>query len=217
MSKYVKDLLTTELKSRYESMDSAVWVELVGADGITTNLFRRDLRNKKMRAEVVKNSIFRRAADASKLSPLAKAMSGPAMLVTGGDSAIEVAKVLKDWLPKLPMMKLRGAILEGEFIDEKIVVGLATMPSKRDLQARVAGLLRSPGGRLASAILSPGGNVAGCLKALVEKLEKAGPAVSDASPAEASATTAEAPAAEAPAAAAPAAEPPAEQGPAASA
>jgi hypothetical protein len=46
------------------------------------------------------------------------------------------------------------------------------MPGKRDLQAQLVAMVLSPGGKLVSAILSGGGNVAGCLKAMIDKLEK---------------------------------------------
>ena len=70
-------------------------------------------------------------------------------------------------------LKVHAALVEGEFLDEKAVQGLARMPSRRDLQARVVAILCSPGANLAALLLSGGGNIAGCLKSLVEKLEKA--------------------------------------------
>lgn len=171
MSKYVKDMISSELQSRYSGLDSALWVELVGADGITTNLFRRELRGKKMRIEMVKNSLFRRAVDAKPLERLGKSIEGPAALVTGGDSLVEVAKVIEQWLPRMKGMKLRGALIEGEYLDERAVQGLAKMPTKRDMQGRVASAILSPGAKIAGAVRAPGANIAGCLKALMAKLE----------------------------------------------
>jgi large subunit ribosomal protein L10 len=176
MSKPVKELVTKELRSRYGELDSALWVELIGADGITTNEFRRDLRSHNIRLEIVKNSLFRQACGDGRLAPLAKGLTGPAALVTGGDSLIEAARIVEEWMPKIKGLKLRGAVLEGEFFDQQRVETLSKMPSKRDLQARIAGCLCSPGASLAAAILSGGGLVAGCVKALIEKLEKQGDA-----------------------------------------
>lgn len=173
MSKPVKEMISNELSSRYAELSSALWVELVGADGITTNQLRRELNNKQMRLEMVKNALLRRAVEGAPLARMAREMYGPAALVTGGDSVIEVAKVVEEWLPKIKGLKLRGAMLEGEYLDEAQVQGLAKMPTKRDMQGRIASIAMSPGAKLASAINSGGGNIAGCLKALIEKLEKA--------------------------------------------
>lgn len=176
MSKLVKSLITDELQSRYTQMDSALWVEILGVDGITTNDFRRALHKKAMKLEVVKNALLRRACGEGPLAPLAKTLAGPAALITGGESVIEAAKVVEEWQPKMKGLRLRGALLEGQLIDEKMVQGLAKMPTKRDLQGQVAAAARSPGAKLASAILAPGGAIASCLKSLMEKLEKGGDA-----------------------------------------
>ena len=174
MSKLVKDIITRELESRYSDKNNAVWVEMVGIDGITTNQFRRDLRARKMRLEVIKTSLFRRAVGDGPLGRLAEALEGPASLVTGGESAIEVAKMLEEWGPKFPKesFRVRGAMLEGELLDEQRAQRLAQMPSKRDLQARLVSILLSPGRNVVAAAQAPGRNVLGCVKALIEKLEK---------------------------------------------
>lgn len=186
MSKPVKELLTRELAGRYQAVRNAIWVELVGVDGITTNEFRRVLRDRNMRLEVVKTSLFQAACKDGPLAKLAAALHGPVALVTGGESAIDAAKLLDEWLPKLQTkLRLRGAVLEGEYLDEKRVKDLSRMPSQRDLLARVAMVIMTPGGRLASAIAAPARNVAGCVKALVEKLEKQAPEAREAPAAEA--------------------------------
>lgn len=176
MSKPVKEMITRELASRYETASNAVWVEMVGVDGITTNEFRRDLRSRQMRLEVVKTALLHRACAHGPLAPLAKALQGPAALLTGGQTAIDIAKVLEQWALKFQnKVRVRGAVLEGEYLDEQRVKGLASMPSKRDLQGRIVQIVLTPGGRLAAALLAGRGNLAGCLKALIEKLEKSAP------------------------------------------
>lgn len=172
MSKLVKNLIGDELKQRYSDVESAVWIEIVGMDGITNNLFRRALHGKQMKLEVVKTSLLRRVLADAPLKKLADKLEGPAALITGGESAVTIAKLVEEWLPKSKNLKLRGALLEGELIEEKRVGELSRMPTKRDMQARVAGMIRSPGAKLSAAILSPGGNIAGALKAMIEKLEK---------------------------------------------
>lgn len=171
MSKRVKGLIVDELRSRYAELDSAVWVEFVGCDGNTNNEFRRELREKELRLEIVKNALFRRAVVDGPLATLGDSLDGPAAIVTGGESAIDAAKVIDEWLSKIGGMKLRGAVLEGEYLDESRVAGLAKMPTKRDMQARIAGIIRAPGANLAAAALAGGGNIAACIKTIIGKLE----------------------------------------------
>ncbi len=176
MSKLVKQLVTQELAARYGQESTAVWVELTGVDGIASNALRRELRARRMRLEIVKNALFRRACAAGPLARLAEALTGPAALITGGESATEIGKLLEEWLPKLPTLKVHAALVEGEFLDAQAVKNLARMPTKRDLQGRVVAIALAPGANLAAALLSGGGNIAGCLKVLIEKLEQAEPA-----------------------------------------
>lgn len=172
MSKPVKELMTTALRSRYSGLDSALWVEFLGCDGLTNNEFRRALHGKQMKLEVIKTSLLRRAVSGNKLEPLAKTVAGPAALITGGESVIDAAKIVEEWMPKIKGMKLRGAMLDGELLPEKDVPSLAKMPTKKDVQAQIAGAVRSPGGKLAAAILASGGGIAACIKTIIEKLEK---------------------------------------------
>jgi large subunit ribosomal protein L10 len=171
MSKRVKELLTHELKSRYSDADSALWVEFMGVDGKTNNEFRAELHEREVRLEIVRNSMFRRAVAGCPLEPLSERMKGPSALLTGGESLVDVAKIVHAWLPKMPSVRLRGAVLEGEYVDEQRVETLHKMPTKQEALARVAGAARSPGARLAAAIQSGGSNVAACVKALIEQLE----------------------------------------------
>ena len=172
MSKPVKDMITNELQQRFADLENALWLEFSKVDGVTTNQLRRMLSGKQMRMEVVKNSLFRRAVGDGALKPLADSLKGPAAIISGGDSLIEVAKAVEEWLPKLPGLKFKGAVLEGEWLDESKVGFLSKMESKADLQAKIAMIVLSPAGKLASAINSGGSNVAGALKAMIEKLEK---------------------------------------------
>jgi len=172
MSKFVKDLITRELRSRYGPLDSAIWVEMIGVDGIMTNEFRRELRRAGMRLEVIRNSLFKRAVADRPLGKLAQALEGPAALITGGDSIVDVARFLEEWLPKIKGLKVRGAVLEGEYLDERAAASLSKLPTKRDLRARLVSSLLAPGGQLAGALLSAHRRVAGCLHTLIDKLEK---------------------------------------------
>lgn len=173
MSKLIKDMITDELKTRYADCENAVWIEFVGVDGLTTTEFRTDLHKHDMRLEVVKNSLLRRAVEGGPLSKLAAKLQGPAALLTGGESPVAIAKLLEDvWMGKIQSLKLRGALIDGELIDENAIDQLSKMPTKADLQAKVALCILTPGKKIAGAIQSPGAKIAACVKEVISKLEK---------------------------------------------
>jgi large subunit ribosomal protein L10 len=196
MSKPVKEMIARDLEARFAGEQNAVWIELVGVDGVTTNDFRRALRGKHMHLEVVKTSLLKRACSGKPMARLADKVEGPVALVTGGESAIDVGKLLDEWLPKMPKhLRVRGALLEGEYLDEAACKDLSKLPTRADLQSRVVSIILTPGGKIVSAALGPGRQIAGILKSLIEKLEKAEPAAAS----EAAAAAPEAAASAAPA------------------
>jgi large subunit ribosomal protein L10 len=175
MSKPVKDLVTKEYSDRYGELDSACVVSVIGLDGIAANRLRRELLTRKIKLQVVKNSLARRAFAQSKLAPLSKGLDGPCALVTGGESIIDVAKFLVETKTKYPQIELRVGIVGGE--PELIPVEqMARMKSRLELIGEIAMLLASPGRRLAGCIQGPGGRLAGVIKAIAEKQEQGGEA-----------------------------------------
>ncbi|MBP7933920.1 MAG: 50S ribosomal protein L10 [Phycisphaerae bacterium] len=174
MSKPIKDLMTQEYRHRYGNLDGACIVSVIGLDAIATNKLRGELRAKNLRLQVVKNSLAKRAFGDTALAPINAALKGPCALVTGGESVIDAAKALVGLKKNYPKMELLVGVLDGD--SELVgVEQLAIMKSRTETLADLAGLIRSPGGRLAGCLLG-GGRIAGCLKALIEKAEKAAPA-----------------------------------------
>ena len=171
MSKLVKDMMIRDLHGRYGELESAVWVEMVGADGNTTNAFRGDLHKHDMKIEIVKTALFRRAVAEGKLAPLGNELTGPSAIVYGGESAIDISKVLDPWIDKIDGLKVRGAVLEGEYLNEQQCETLSKMPTKRDLQGKVLSIALAPGANLMGAVAGPGRMVLGCVKAMIGKLE----------------------------------------------
>lgn len=168
MSKSVKDVITQEYASRYSDADSACVVSVIGLDAISTNKLRGELKAKNIRLQVVQNNLARRALAQSTLAPLGAVLEGPCALVTGGDSMIDVAKLLVSLKKTYPKVELKIGMLEGdpELID---VERMSKFKSRLELLADVAMLIASPGRRLAGCLQSPGGKIAGCLKAIADK------------------------------------------------
>ncbi len=171
MSKPVKDLITKEYLDRYGKLDSACVVSVIGLDAISTNKLRGELAARKIRLQVVKNSLARRAFAETALGPLGQALDGPCALVTGGESIIDVAKLLLETKKTYPNIELKFGILSGDK-DLLTIEKLAAMRSRQELLGEIAMLILSPGARLAGAIQSPAGRIAGCIKTIADKADK---------------------------------------------
>jgi large subunit ribosomal protein L10 len=174
MSKYVKGLIESELKSviTENSLSEFMVVSIMGVGGVDNNIMRGELKQKGVRLAVVKNSLFKRALSDESLDGAGELFDGPCAIVYGGDSIVDVAKDLSDWTKKLSALEIKGAYLDGSVLDAKGAQNLAKMPTRKELLAQVAATISAPGAKLAGALTGPASRVAGCVKTIIEKAEK---------------------------------------------
>jgi len=171
MSKKIKGIIQKELASRFEDVKECVVVSICGINGIDNNLMRGELRKNNIRLNVVKNSLARGAMKNLGFSNVGSLLQGPCAVAFGSDDVVSLAKIMVEWDQKLEHFHIKGGYLDGQVLDAQMVQNLSKMPNRSELQAAVVMLAKSPGSRLAGAIGSPAGTIAGCVKALVKKLE----------------------------------------------
>jgi large subunit ribosomal protein L10 len=176
MSKFVKDILTNELKDCYAGVEGGCVVELAGLDVHSTEAIRRKLMTKDARMRIVKNSLARRAFTGTGLAPLGAELVGPCALVTSPTtSSVEIAKTLVELAREFTKLKLKQALPDGD-TSVVTVEELSKMRSKGELLGEVLMLVTSPGRKLAGCLAGPQSRIVGCIKAMADKEEEAAPA-----------------------------------------
>lgn len=173
MSYFVKSLVRDEYQEKFDGVKEFVVVNMTGTSGVDNNILRGELMKKGIHMTVVKNSLMRLALRKLELDGACAVFeSGPCTVAYGGDSVVDVAKELVDWSKKIKTMEFRGAFVDGVVLDGSSVKDLSKMPNRAELQGQIVQLTLSPGSNLAGALLGPGGVIAGCVKSVIEKLEK---------------------------------------------
>lgn len=159
MSKYVKELVTRDLKRRLEGVSDAVLVSCTGMDANTTNELRCELDSKGIHMMVVKNSLARRATEGSSLAAGFEGNRGQIAVLWGSSDYVslvkEVVRLDKDSV-KYGKFVAAGGVMDGERIDEAGIKEISKWPSREEQISMLVGQILGPGANLNAALLGPG-------------------------------------------------------------
>lgn len=181
MSKFVKDLITNDLKQRLDGVENALLVSVAGLDANKNYRLRKTLRDKNISLLVIKNSMARRAAEGTPLAAAFEQMEGSLAVVWGAEDIVSLAKEItrltqdKQYEPFVA----RGGVMDGARLTAEQVKQVSKWPSREEQLSIVAGQILSPGARLVSQLTAAGGALASQIKQKSEgegEAAEAGPA-----------------------------------------
>ena len=171
MSKYVKDLLTQDLKSRLDGVEDCVLANVIGLDANETTALRKRLRDKEIGLMVVKNSLARRATVGTSLAPAFEGLEGTAAVLWGAEDFVSLVKevVELDKDDSFEQFKARGGVMDGEALSAEKVHEISKWPNREEQLSLLVGQILGPGSQLSAQLIGPGATLASQVKELVEK------------------------------------------------
>ena len=161
MSKYLKQLITDELKSRFDGVSDALLVDVIGMEANNTVELRKELRDKGIKLLVVKNSLARRATEGTPLAPAFEGATGTVAVVWGGEDVVSLAKEVTklaeggNYEPFAP----KGGVMDGAALSSDDVKAVSKWPSRTEQLSILVGQILSPGANLAAQLAGPGGKL----------------------------------------------------------
>lgn len=148
----------------------AVLADYRGLDVSAISELRNSLRENDITLIVAKNTLVKKATQASakEISQL-EVFTGPMAIAFGVDE-VEPARLMADFAKSNPALEIVGGIDEaGEVLTREAVMALAQLPSREQLLAQVVGTVAAP---LSGVVRVLNGNLSGLVYALQAIKEK---------------------------------------------
>ncbi len=157
----LKQQQVEEIKAKISSAKSIVIIDYMGLNVAEDTAFRKDLRNAGVEYQVLKNRLVKLAFNELGYTQFDGALNGPTAVAFSSSDAIAPARIIVDNIKKLNKMKAKCGMVEGEYLDEKGVKEIASIPSREILIAKMLG-----------SMLSPITGLAVCLNKIAENMEQ---------------------------------------------
>jgi ribosomal protein L10 len=173
MSKFVKNLISDELRRRLEGVENALLVSVAGLDANKNSRLRKTLREKNIELMVVKNSLAARATEGTPLAAAFQEMEGSLAVVWGAEDIVSLAKHItalagdKQYEP----FAARGGVMDGSRLTSEQVAAVSKWPSRQEQLSILVGQILSPGATLVAQLTGAGGALASQIKQKGEEKE----------------------------------------------
>ena len=172
MTREEKDLQIKELTQMLADNSVLYLTDATGLNSEETTQLRRACYKNDVRMRVVKNTLLRRAMEASAgtdFSELYEVLSGQTALLVGNVGNAP-AKILKEFRKKSDMPTLKAAYVEeSTYLGDDQIDALTAIKSKDEIVAELIALLQSPMKNVVGALNSGGNTISGLVKALQDR------------------------------------------------
>ena len=153
---------------------SAVWV--VDYCGLTVKdiqALRVAIRESGASMKVYKNTLMHIALDEAGLPTLDDILEGPSAFVFAGAGVAADAKAVKTFAKTNQNLEIKGGLMEGEQVSAAQVEAIASLPSREELLAQIAGAISGVARGLAVALNGVPSGLAQVTKAVADQKEAA--------------------------------------------
>jgi large subunit ribosomal protein L10 len=180
MSKAIKEMQMTSLRDTFGEVRDMVVLSVKGLDCHADHSFRAALRKKKVRLQVVKNSLTSKIFGEMGLAAAQTATywAGPTTLAWGapGVSIAEISRAIEAELKNTKMaaaykdkVAVKGAIAEGQPVGFDVAL---KMPTREEAIAQIVGMILGPGSAIAGCLTGPASQIASQIQTISEKTEE---------------------------------------------
>ena len=134
-----------ELKDKLTRSSVVIGADYRGLSVGEATALRRAVREAGLQMQVVKNTLFLRAAEAAGLPDAGELAEGPTAIIFGFDDPVAPIKTVVEYQRQARnAFAPRKAFLDGSIVPGNRLSDIASLPPKEELIAQIAGALQSP-------------------------------------------------------------------------
>lgn len=144
MDRTTKESQVDELKDKLGRITSLVLADYRGIDVPTVTGLRDEFRKVQSEYRVYKNTLIKLAVKGTQMEGISRYLEGPTAIIFSYESPSAPAKVATKFSKEQEKFILKGGYFEGQVLDVKGLEGLATLPGKEELRAKLLATFMAP-------------------------------------------------------------------------
>jgi large subunit ribosomal protein L10 len=163
-----KQQVVEELGSIFAKSGVVVVAHYAGLTVAQMQDLRRRMRAAGGAVRVAKNRLAKIALEGNPAQDMGQFLKGQTVLAYSEDP-VAAAKVARGFAKDNKDYVILGGAMGAQVLDQQGVETVASMPSREELIATIAGMIGAPASNLAAAIGAPASDIAGILTTLEER------------------------------------------------
>jgi len=144
MQKELKVKSVKDIKEKFEKSKVIVLTDFKGLTMTQMSLLRKKLRPIDAEFKVYKNTLISRAIKDKSYDGIDPLLTGSTAIVFGYNDQLGPTKVISQFMKENEKLSIKGGLLDGKFIDPKMIAALAKLPSREVLLAKLLGTMKAP-------------------------------------------------------------------------
>ena len=158
-----------ELTEKLERAKGVYLTDYIGLNVQDITDLRREFYENDVEYLVTKNTLLKIAANNSNLNDLDSVLNGSTAVAFSYEDPTSPARVIKKFTKDNELPKVKGIVIDGDFIDGGEFDRIANLPPKEESLAKFVALLQSPVIKLIWGLKSPMSDMTNMLNNLKEK------------------------------------------------
>ncbi len=165
-----KEEILAELVKKFQEAKSVSFGQYAGMSVEEVSAMRNEMRESGVEFKVAKKTLLRLAAKEVGVELPDEVVEGTVGAAFSFEDAVSGPRLLKKTSKKIEVVKLLGGIMEGKVLSIQETAELADLPSREELLAKFASMMRAPLQSFYGAISAPTSSLARALSEYAKQM-----------------------------------------------